>query len=134
MSGVCTHSSHLFNNAERDTGQMQVQCILPTCTLSVRSIARLGGSPPTEKNSAQNIFTITAPYTSPTTTSTHYLLSTARPYKDRPNASRYTYSPIEKAWNAPKERVKKRPCWNDEMVMELAEERWASIKKRQSTS
>lgn len=39
------------------------------------------------------------------------------------------FSPIEKAWNAPKEFVKKRACWNDEQVMELAEEGWASLKQ-----
>ena len=39
------------------------------------------------------------------------------------------FSPIELAWNAPKEYVKKRPCWNDQMVKELAEEGWHSLKQ-----
>jgi len=34
----------------------------------------------------------------------------------------YTYE----GQDQPKKRVKKKPCWNDEMVMELTEKGWAS--------
>jgi hypothetical protein len=39
------------------------------------------------------------------------------------------FSPIEKAWQGPKQYVKKRPCWDDGLVRELAEEGWASVKQ-----
>ncbi len=38
------------------------------------------------------------------------------------------FSPIERAWQAPKQAVKKRPCWDDEIVKELAEEGWTDLK------
>ena len=44
-------------------------------------------------------------------------------------ASSPDFSPIEKAWQGPKEYVKKRPCWEDDIVKELAEEGWASVKQ-----
>ena len=34
------------------------------------------------------------------------------------------FSPIEKAWQSPKQYVARRPCWDDEIVKELAEEGW----------
>lgn len=39
------------------------------------------------------------------------------------------FVPIEKAWTFPKQEVKKRPCWNDELVKELAEEGWAKLQQ-----
>lgn len=44
-------------------------------------------------------------------------------------ASSPDFSPIEKAWQGPKEYVKKRPCWEDSNVKELAEEGWAAVKQ-----
>lgn len=37
------------------------------------------------------------------------------------------FAPIKKAWNAPKEAVKKRPCWDDAIVTELAEKGWNAL-------
>lgn len=37
------------------------------------------------------------------------------------------FSPIEKCWNAPKEYVKKKPYWNDQIVKDLAEEGWQAL-------
>ncbi|KAK3936031.1 hypothetical protein QBC46DRAFT_270506, partial [Diplogelasinospora grovesii] len=39
------------------------------------------------------------------------------------------FSPIERAWQAPKQYVKKRPCWEDSIVKELAEEGWAHLQQ-----
>ena len=44
-------------------------------------------------------------------------------------ASSPDFSPIEKAWQGPKQYVKKRPCWDDEIVKELAEEGWAAVEQ-----
>ena len=44
-------------------------------------------------------------------------------------ASSPDFSPIEKAWQGPKQYVKKRPCWDDDLVKELAEEGWAAVKQ-----
>ncbi|KAK4122584.1 hypothetical protein N657DRAFT_664494 [Parathielavia appendiculata] len=44
-------------------------------------------------------------------------------------ASSPDFSPIEKAWQGSKEYVKKRPCWEDDVVKELAEEGWAAVKQ-----
>jgi hypothetical protein len=42
-------------------------------------------------------------------------------------ASSPDFTPIEKAWQGPKQYVRKRPCWDDAIVKELAEEGWASV-------
>ena len=44
-------------------------------------------------------------------------------------ASSPDFSPIAKAWQGPKQYVKKRPCWDGELVKELAEEGWAAVKQ-----
>ncbi|KAK4236393.1 hypothetical protein C8A03DRAFT_35699 [Achaetomium macrosporum] len=42
-------------------------------------------------------------------------------------ASSPDFVPIEKAWQAAKQAVRKRPCWDDELVKELAEEGWKDL-------
>ncbi|KAK3936995.1 hypothetical protein QBC46DRAFT_461143 [Diplogelasinospora grovesii] len=37
------------------------------------------------------------------------------------------FVPIEKAWQLPKQAVRRRPCWEDSIVKELAEEGWAEL-------
>ncbi|KAK4233043.1 hypothetical protein C8A03DRAFT_48281 [Achaetomium macrosporum] len=37
------------------------------------------------------------------------------------------FSPIEKAWQSPKQAVSKRPCWEDDIVKQLAEEGWQGL-------
>jgi hypothetical protein len=38
------------------------------------------------------------------------------------------FAPIEKAWQGPKQYVKKRPWWDDDdIVREIAEEGWAAV-------
>ncbi|KAK4232654.1 hypothetical protein C8A03DRAFT_48484 [Achaetomium macrosporum] len=39
------------------------------------------------------------------------------------------FSPIEKAWQLPKQAVNKRPCWEDDIVKQLAEEGWQGLKQ-----
>ena len=39
------------------------------------------------------------------------------------------FVPIEKAFQAPKQSVRKRPCWDDAVVRELAEEGWEALKQ-----
>jgi hypothetical protein len=38
------------------------------------------------------------------------------------------FVPIEKAWQLPKQAVRKRRCWEDAIVKELAEEGWDALK------
>jgi len=44
-------------------------------------------------------------------------------------ASSPDFVPIEKAWQGPKQYVRKRPCWDDSIVKELAQEGWDSVKQ-----
>jgi hypothetical protein len=37
------------------------------------------------------------------------------------------FAPIEKAWQLPKQYVRKRPCWEDDLVRGLAEEGWETL-------
>jgi hypothetical protein len=39
------------------------------------------------------------------------------------------FTPIEKAWQGLKMYVKRRPCWDDGLVKELAEEGWTAVKQ-----
>lgn len=39
------------------------------------------------------------------------------------------FVPVEKAWQGPMQYVKRRPCWDDDIVRELAEEGWAAVKQ-----
>jgi hypothetical protein len=37
------------------------------------------------------------------------------------------FTPIEKAWQLPKQYIRKRPCWEDDSVRGLAEEGWENL-------
>jgi hypothetical protein len=39
------------------------------------------------------------------------------------------FVPIEKAWQLPKQYVRKRPCWEDGIVKDLAEEGWDALQQ-----
>ncbi|KAK3951877.1 hypothetical protein QBC32DRAFT_370791 [Pseudoneurospora amorphoporcata] len=44
------------------------------------------------------------------------------------------FTPIEKAWQSPKQYLRKRPCWDDTIVKELAEEGWAALTQERINS
>ena len=39
------------------------------------------------------------------------------------------FVPIERAWQLPKQYIRKRPCWEDSIVKELAQEGWDALKQ-----
>ncbi len=40
------------------------------------------------------------------------------------------FVPIEKAWQRPKQAVRTRPCWEDSIVKELAQEGWDGLQQK----
>jgi hypothetical protein len=44
------------------------------------------------------------------------------------------FVPIEKAWQLPKQYVRKRPCWEDGIVKDLAEEGWDALEQESINS